>query len=188
MNTKFEKLKQLGAGEFEHLNGSLINHLNNTQQLLHKWGASQVLCDAGLYHAAYGTAGFDSQVVALSKRKDITDIIGPAAEEIVYLYCSCDRSFVFENFNASTPIRFRDRFTNREFELTDEQAVQFCELTVANELELAIDSKEFLREHGKNLYDLFVKMQPLLSPAANKTVANVLKFAANEEKSGGRYI
>ena len=66
MNSKFNKLSELGAGEFEHLNGSLIKHLNSTYQLLKKWGASQEICDSGLYHAAYGTSGFENQVVSLS--------------------------------------------------------------------------------------------------------------------------
>ncbi|WP_298769741.1 DUF6817 domain-containing protein [uncultured Shewanella sp.] len=174
MNLKLEKLKTLGAGEFKHLNGSLIEHLERTHQLLVEWGASQALCDAGLYHAAYGTIGFDTQVITLFQRQDIAKIIGQAAEDIVYLYCSCDRPFVFKAFDASKTIKFKDRFTKKEFNLTHKQAQQFCELTVANELELAIESHEFLIEHGKDLYHLFIKMKPLLSQPANDKVANVL--------------
>ncbi|NMP31145.1 hypothetical protein HII17_06175 [Thalassotalea sp. M1531] len=178
MNSKFEKLSELGAGEFEHLNGSLIKHLNSTYQILKKWGASQELCDSGLYHAAYGTAGFVAQVAPLSQRNEIAKLIGKAAEEIVYLYCSCDRDFVFSGFEPRAAIKFRDRFTKKEFELTHEQAQQFCELTVANELELAIDSTEFLREHGQGLYNLFTKMKPLLSKPANEAVTRVLGSVA----------
>jgi len=178
MGSKFEELSKLGAGEFEHLNGSLIEHLNSTYQLLIKWGASPELCDSGLYHAAYGTAGFESQVVSLSQRRDIAKIIGQPAEEIVYLYCSCDRSFVFKGFDGNNPINFRDRFTEKEFKLTHEQAQQFCELTVANELELAIDSSEFLKEHGQGLFDLFIKMEPLLSQSANESINSVLSSVA----------
>ena len=178
MNLKFDKLSELGAGEFEHLNGSLIKHLNSTYHLLEKWGASQELCDSGLYHAEYGTAGFETQVVSLSQRNDIANIIGQTSEEIVYLYCSCDRGFVFDDFDGNSVIRFRDRFTETEFELTHEQAQQFCELTVANELELAIDSAEFLKEHGQGLLHLFTKMKPLLSKPANEAVTSVLGSVA----------
>ncbi len=178
VNSKFDKLSELGAGEFEHLNGSLIKHLNSTYQLLEKWGASQELCDSGLYHAAYGTAGFETQVVSLSQRNDIAQIIGEIAEEIVYLYCSCDRGFVFNNFDGNSVIKFRDRFSETEFELTNEQAQQFCELTVANELELAIDSIEFLKEHGQGLLNLFIKMKPLLSKPANEAITSVLGSVA----------
>ena len=178
VNSKFDKLSELGAGEFEHLNGSLIKHLNSTYQLLEKWGASQELCDSGLYHAAYGTAGFETQVVSLSQRNDIAQIIGEIAEEIVYLYCSCDRGFVFNNFDGNSVIKFRDRFSETEFELTNEQAQQFCELTVANELELAIDSIDFLNEHGQGLLNLFIKMKPLLSKPANEAITSVLGSVA----------
>ena len=59
MNKKLQTLIDMGVGEFEHVDGSLIEHLQATRQLLKEWGASEVLQDAGLYHAAYGTAGFD---------------------------------------------------------------------------------------------------------------------------------
>jgi hypothetical protein len=174
MNVKFEQLKKLGAGEFEHLNGPLIEHLEATYKLLQQWDAAQALCDAGLYHAAYGTDGFEANVVELSRRNEIAQIIGQSAEEIVYLYCACDRSFVFSNFNAKEPIRFRNRFTMSEFSLTNEQAISFCELTVANELELVMASDEFKNKHGQGLFDLFLKMAPLLSAVANKSVNQVL--------------
>lgn len=174
MNLKFEALKKLGAGEFEHLNGSLIEHLEATYKLLKQWGAPEALCDAGLYHAAYGTDGFDPNVVQLSRRNEIASIIGQSAEAIVYLYCACDRNVVFSDFNAAEPVKFRNRFTLSEFSLTKEQAMNFCELTVANELELVLASDEFKTKHGSGLFDLFSKMAPLLSEVANRSVNDVL--------------
>jgi hypothetical protein len=174
MNEKFTKLKNLGAGEFEHLNGSLIKHLNRTYELLSAWGAQQKLCDAGLYHAAYGTAGFDAEVVSLSRRSEIIQIIGKEAEDLVYLYCSCDRDFVFSNFSATSDILFKDRFTGKKFVLTELQVKQFCELTVANELELAISSNVFLAQHGQGLFELFSQFSPFLSQQANDAVKSVL--------------
>ncbi|MDN3684622.1 hypothetical protein QW180_17835 [Vibrio sinaloensis] len=78
---------------FQHLNGSLEAHLQGTQALLNRWGADEVLQVAGLFHAAYGTAGFDDNMVSLAQRDKIASIIGPQAEALVYLYCSCDRDF-----------------------------------------------------------------------------------------------
>jgi hypothetical protein len=49
---------------------------------------------------------------------------------------------------------------------------------VANELELAIDSIEFLNEHGKGLLSLFIKMKPLLSKPVNETIESVLGSVA----------
>jgi len=175
VGSKFIALQKLGAGEFEHLNGSLLAHLNATYQLLKQWQATQHLCDAGLYHAAYGTDGFDTRVIALTRRNDIANIIGEQAEAIVYLYCACDRDYVFSRIGKYKEVHFKDRFTSKEFILTSEQASQFCELTVANELELAIDSQEFRNQYGKGLYYLLSKFSPYLTNSANDAIDNVLK-------------
>ena len=58
MDEKFRQLIELGAGEFEHVDGLLIAHLEGTRCLLKAWNASEPLQEAGLYHAAYGTSAF----------------------------------------------------------------------------------------------------------------------------------
>lgn len=45
---------------------------------------------------------------------------------------------------------------------------QFCELTVANELEIARNNTTFVKTHGASLSDLFDRMKPYLSLDANK--------------------
>jgi hypothetical protein len=42
-NKKFIELSKLGAGDFEHLSGSLENHLTATRDLLCQWEASDEL-------------------------------------------------------------------------------------------------------------------------------------------------
>ncbi|MBL4583363.1 MAG: hypothetical protein JKX83_01985 [Pseudomonadales bacterium] len=106
MNEKFKKPAQLGAGDFEHTNGVLLDHLIATQALLKKWQASAVLQDAGLYHAAYGTVGFDEHLVSIDQRNKISNIIGKAAEEIVYLYCACDRDYFWPQFSGPSELEF----------------------------------------------------------------------------------
>lgn len=170
---KFEQLRKLGAGEFAHFNGSLESHLVGTYSLLKSWQAEDDLCDAGLYHAAYGTAGFKENMLSVNKRDDIAAIIGKRAEAIVYLYCACDRQFVFEKIKAAQPILFRDRFSGECFSLSQQQSYDFCELTVANELEIARNSDEFIRQHGAALIRLFVAMRSYLSEAANQEIKNV---------------
>jgi len=163
-----------GAGDFEHLNGSLIAHLTGTYDLLNRWGASKVACDAGLFHAAYGTAGFNEAMVSLNKRNGIAKVIGAEAEKLVYLYCSCDRDFTFPNFKKSGSVLFRDRFSGKEFELSDEQAKEFCEITVANELELILASDEFKAKYGEELLELFISMEKYLSEQAIATYKSAL--------------
>ncbi len=160
---KFKILQELGAGEFQHLNGSLEAHLKGTQSLLHHWGASDVLQTAGLFHAAYGTAGFDDSMVSLGQRRHIAQIIGQQEEALVYLYCSCDRDFVFPQFGQTDKIQFKDRFNGKSFLLEEAMAKLFCELTVANELELVSSSEAFKLRCGAQLLNLFQKMDGYLS-------------------------
>ena len=168
MDTRFKTLKSLNAGDFQHLNGDLESHLKGTAAILENWGASETLQTAGLFHAAYGTAGFDQHMVSLKQRDSIANIIGKKEEALVYLYCSCDRSFVFPQFGGKDQVNFRDRFNQRLFPLVGESAAMFCELTVANEMELVYSSEAFKQEHRKGLFELFSRMETYLSePAIN---------------------
>ncbi|WP_200890407.1 DUF6817 domain-containing protein [Pseudoalteromonas luteoviolacea] len=166
MDTRFKVLESLNAGDFQHLNGDLERHLKGTASILESWGASEVLQTAGLFHAAYGTAGFDMNMVSLEQRDSIAKTIGKDQEALVYLYCSCDREFVFRQFGHQDKIQFKDRFNGRFFPLDIHRTKMFCELTVANELELVYSSEAFKQEHGKGLYHLFVRMEAYLSHSA----------------------
>lgn len=176
MDEKFRRLIELGAGEFEHVDGPLIAHLEGTRCLLKEWHASDVLQEAGLYHAAYGTTAFSHQLFDLSQRKDVAAIIGEQAENIVYHYCACDRESFFAQFGqASSPI-FYDRITQSTSVIPDTLVCQLCEITAANETEIATSNPDFLNEHGAELLVLFTRMQDFLSPAAQRKVQHV--FAA----------
>lgn len=64
------------AANIDHINGSLINHLKGTYQLLKSWGAKDELCIAGLYHALYGTSGFDNHLITVNHRNEAKEILG----------------------------------------------------------------------------------------------------------------
>ena len=170
MKRKLQELANLGAGEFEHLDGTLIDHLMGTMELLKEWGAISELQDAGLFHAAYGTAGFDECMVSLERRRDIAKIIGAKSEEIVYEYCACDRGIFFSRLGKEQRPIFKNRFSQEEYYLTDEMLKMFCELTAANELEISIDNRSFRNEHGSALNERFLKMAPYLSNDAKAAV------------------
>ena len=175
MDARFKLLESLGAGDFQHLNGDLETHLKGTSAILKEWGASELLQTAGLFHAAYGTAGFDESMVSLEQRASIAEVIGQDEEKLVYLYCSCDRGFVFPQFDGRPQVIFRDRFNQKEFVLSSSDAALFCELTVANELELVYASEGFKQEYGKALYGLFRGMEHYLSEVAICTYREALE-------------
>ncbi|WP_348944501.1 DUF6817 domain-containing protein [Chitinibacter sp. FCG-7] len=161
----FAELNKLGAGEFVHLNGSLENHLLGTEQLLRRWGAEDKVCRAGLFHAAYGSAGYEDKLISINLRDQITKLIGAEAESLVYLYCACDRNLFYPRIGTSTQYLFSNRFNGAEHNLSHEELCALCEITLANELELALSSDEFWTKYKAELCDLFNRMQELVSEA-----------------------
>lgn len=173
MDEQFRQLIELGAGEFEHADGLLIAHLEGTRCLLKEWNASETLQQAGLYHAAYGTSAFTSEQFDLSKRQDVARIIGSEAEHIVYHYCACDRDSFFAQFGqVSRPLYF-DRITAQSLQIPDKLLQQICELTVANEIEIAIHSRGFGVKQGSDLVELFGRMHNYLSASAKRKIHHV---------------
>lgn len=175
---KLRRLSELGAGELDHIDGSLIDHLKGTRALLNEWSASPELQDAGLYHAVYGTAGFDENLVSTRQRVAIAKIIGDAAEEIVYQYCACDRADFFPRVGLEANPEFKNRFTGERYYLDDALLKQFCELTAANEIEIALGNRLHVIEHGADLYDLLRRMAPYLSEPAQNKVEEVFGAAS----------
>jgi len=177
MDEKFRQLIELGAGEFEHVDGSLIAHLEGTRCLLKAWNASDVLQDAGLYHAAYGTSAFVQNLFELSQRDEVAKVIGSEAENIVYHYCACDRDVFFAQFGQVNKPVFYDRISTGKTAISSELLQQLCELTAANESEIAINNPDFIAQNGTGLVDLFSRMQTFLSPSAQRKIQYV--FASN---------
>ncbi len=168
LDEKFEALGRLGAGDFGHFNGSLKDHLMGTRDRLESYGADPVLCDAGLFHAAYGTSQYENNIVSLDQRSAIADIIGGEAEAQVYLYCACDRDEFWPKIGVESPLVFRDRFTHESFEINETQLRNFCELTIANENDISSQNDEFMARVHDNHRDLFARMQPWVSQAATE--------------------
>ena len=100
-----------GAGLVPHLRGFLFDHLRRTEALLRHWSTPEPVAVAGLCHATYGTDGFAPGLLGLDERQDLIDLVGETTEALVYLYASCDRSFVYPTLAAGCEPWFRDRFT-----------------------------------------------------------------------------
>ncbi|HEY8102571.1 MAG TPA: hypothetical protein VIF82_17665 [Burkholderiaceae bacterium] len=173
-DTLFAELQALGAGEFEHLNGSLAAHLRGTESLLREWGAREAVCIAGLYHAVYGTDGFNPSLVGIDMRQRIVSLLGQEAEQLAYLYGACNRRVYYPRISTESQLAFADRFTNTEYDISNEQLRDLCELILANELEIAQGSAEFRAKHGALLSKLFKRMEGLVSEAGFKTFRKVL--------------
>lgn len=126
----------------------------------------EVLRRAGLYHAAYGTAGYSPAMVSSGQRSKIVAIIGADAERIVYRYCSCDRTAVWPQIGEVAPVRFHNRFTGVTKAVGEADLRDFCELTCANAVEIAKDDRDFVERDGDHLGRLFRHWSPFLSSSA----------------------
>jgi len=177
MNQKINKLNELGAANFTHIDGTLMQHLIGTRDILASWGASTELQDAGLFHASYSTAGFRNSLVTLDRRQQIADIIGKTAEEIVYEYCACDREVLYPRLGTNCNPEFANRFTREEYFLNPILLKNFCELTVANEVEIAIDNPDFVQKHGAARHTIYRNMSALLSEPAKVAIESVFGTA-----------
>lgn len=172
----FQALHSMGSGEFVHLNGSLAQHLIGTAALLEAWQAPRTVRTAGLFHAAYGTAGFETSLTphSASARQQIAELIGADAEQLVYLYGCCHRQRFYPNIGTDLERQWPDRFTGEVHLLPSAVLSHLCEITAANELEIASHSAAFRLQHGAPLWELFQRMGPHLSQHARAFAAQVL--------------
>ena len=132
-----------------HIFGDLHAHLLGVEALVRKWGGPDSLALAALAHATYGTDGFEPSLLAISQRAMLREVVGSAIEDFVYFYAACDRGFFYPELGraaakvrrgATAQPRYRDRFTGVE-STPDRPIVRyFCDLTFANEVELAASS------------------------------------------------
>lgn len=179
-----ERLHALGAAAFAHMNGTLEQHLHGTERLLRQWGNRDGVCVAGLFHTIYGTDGIDGCLTSIDARDEVAGMIGREAEALVYLYGSCDRERFHPRIGTGIQNRFVDRFAGREYVIGDAMLRDFCEITVANELDLALGNPAFARRHAGDLLALFGRMHGLISHAAECAAGDVLSRGGDVSRTG----
>ncbi|HLX26961.1 MAG TPA: hypothetical protein VKV24_00540 [Casimicrobiaceae bacterium] len=158
----------MGAGAFAHLDGTLEAHLLGTERLLRRFGNEEPVCLAGLYHAVYGTDGITGWLMPPGDeaRRSVAALIGDEAESLAYLYGACDREQFHPRIGTPSQRLFPDRFANAQYSISDAQLRAFCEITIANEVELACANSRFAMRHAHELAELFARTRPLATEAA----------------------
>lgn len=155
-----------GAGAITHPGGTLRTHLIRVAGRIQAWGLPESVRLAALTHAAYGTAGFDDQLIAPSERADLRAVIGSAAERLVYIYGACDRSTSYPQFAGRQPFALHDRFTGESMDLDDPDTRAFVALTFANEIDVMQHNAALAARHGKALFELATRSVHRLPAAA----------------------
>jgi hypothetical protein len=158
-------LAATGAADLPHPGGTLLAHLRRVRDLLAGWGAPETVWLAGLCHAAYGTDGFGTALLGLTERHRLAAAIGPDAEQLVYLYGSCDRAVVHPRLGEPA-VTFADRFTGAATVPPEALVRGFAEITAANELDVLRHDAGLAARHGDALRGLVRRAERHLSPAA----------------------
>jgi hypothetical protein len=90
--TQIEFLINAGAQRSPHAHGrNLFEHFLGTQNLLERWGATEEVCSAGLFHAVYGTDRYKLKLLDTGQRAAVRELIGERAERLVFLFSNLRR-------------------------------------------------------------------------------------------------
>ena len=158
------------AERIAHPGGTLLEHLDRVAALLAEWDVGAPVQLAGLCHAAYGTDGFATPLLRLDERALLAETIGSEAEQLVYLYASCDREQVYPQL-AGPVADFADRFTGTRHVPPAAALRAFVEITAANELDVVRLNRELADQHGAGLAALFANAGRHLSEPARQAWA-----------------
>ncbi len=154
-------LKTTGTHRIPHSGKTLFDHLRNTYSLLKKWGYSEDIARAGLFHSVYGTQIFTRQTIPYAQRQEIQKLIGGQAEKLAYLFSVSSRPTAL--IEAFETLMLNDATTNSAITLSQ----QDLEALVAIELANLVDQNAhvgFCRRVLKGAIKLPISMgEPLLT-------------------------
>lgn len=132
----------IGADQIEHTEKGYLAHAIGVHNDLRSWGCDEEVCRAGLFHSIYGTEFFQRFTLPLERRDEVSRLIGERAERLAYLNCAMDRpSFDSAAQQTEPPYRFRDRLTDEQVELSEQDFNDLCTIHLCDWIEQAPRTK-----------------------------------------------
>jgi len=123
-------LRRLGFDDLTHdSHVPFLSHLLGTRRLLVEWGERPAMCDAGLFHSAYGTEYFPVEQPA--DRAEVRALIGEEAEEITWVWCTIRRDAI----EPADPFTTVDRHTGSAMALSETMVADVATLWAADTVE-----------------------------------------------------
>lgn len=171
---RLDLLKRLGFGELQHdSHVPFLAHLVGTRRVLVEWGERPAVCDAGLFHSAYGTEYFpvDEPV----DRAEVQAVIGAEAEEIAHAWCTIRRDTI-ELGSGAEPATVVDRTTDERIEIDDQLLADIAALWAADTVEQIARMTPDERDFASNLD----RVLHLASPTARDAVAATMRQLAQD--------
>lgn len=126
----------LGAADLDHSDKSYLAHNIGVYNDLKKWGASEALCRAGLFHSIYGTQGFQGFTLSMARQPELRNLIGDHAEKIAFLNCFMDRDSLDRQLEQPAgPYTIIHRESGEEIVITKEEYDDLARLHLCDWLE-----------------------------------------------------
>lgn len=91
--------------DINHSDSTYASHCEGVYKILKKLNQPEHVCLAGLFHSAYGTEYFN--VPTCLTRKELSNVIGTTAEQLVYMFCNIRNrydSIINNSFNFNKNI------------------------------------------------------------------------------------
>ncbi len=89
-------LRAEGAGDGRHGGGrSLLEHLIGTYEIVRRWEQPAWLAHAALIHSVYGTEAYHHQLIAPTRRREVSALVGERAERLAHLFATTPRRRLF---------------------------------------------------------------------------------------------
>jgi hypothetical protein len=167
-------LERRGAGSAPHLRNTLLGHLRAVHDLLVEWHGPGALATAGLLHSFYGTDRLHHALGGAAERPVLRQLLGPAVEELVWLYGACDFAWLQAAVAREARPAYRDRRTGEVRDLPPPVLLSLCELMAANEIDLATRSESYRQKSLGLLAAIAAGWGHLVSPAAMAAVTTLL--------------
>ena len=90
------ELRRRRADAIPHARGSLLSHLLGAHAILRAWRQPEHVLLAGLFHSVYSTESFAHRLFGPRDRARVREIVGPAAERLVFLFSAFGRSALLD--------------------------------------------------------------------------------------------
>jgi hypothetical protein len=162
-----EVLERYGPDAVGRRSGTVLEQLRGTYDRLARWGCSEDVCHAAVYHSIYRTEVFETQSVPPEVRDEVRDAIGEAAEELAFLYSAVARGSLYRNLDIGGPyvvmLRNGDKRPLRDLQ----QFGDLMALDLANRLEQLprVELDRGRMESDRRIYERAAPLLPAVAVA-----------------------
>jgi hypothetical protein len=179
-------LDTLGVNQPRPNGRTLAEHLEGTRALLARMGSTPDVCLAGLFHSIYGAEGGTARArdANLNRRDEVRGVIGPAAEELAYLYSALERRHLFGNARRDNDYTVNDLFENAEVPVPETTLRALFEIEAANFVEGSLSRFDAVSDEGlEHFHALWESARRFVRPTAYAAVMDRHAALAKRRRS-----